>query len=235
MHNIRRSFPAKFKLKVIKFAEEYGNRKAGREFDVDEKSVRSWRKSKKVLITMRPQKRARRCKVASWPELEQELKKWVLHQRGEKRKVSTISIRLKAIQMATEKFISNFTGNSKWCYSFMKRNGLSMRAITSQGQALPIDWEEKVAVFHVFMDKLKNVDLAQFGNMDETPLSFDIPDTRTVDLKVTRDIELTTTGAEKCNFTVILCVTADGGKCDPMVIFKRKTIPKEDFPNGIIV
>jgi hypothetical protein len=203
---------------------------------VDEKSVRSWRKSKKVLIAMRPQKRARRYKVAPWPELEQELKKWVLHQREEKRKVSTISIRLKAIQIATEKCISNFTGNSKWCYSFMKRNGLSMRAITSQGQALHIDWKEKVAVFHAFMDKLKNVvDLAQFGNMDEIPISFDIPDIRTVDLKGTRNIELITTGAEKCNFTVILCVTADGGKRDPMVIFKRKTIPKEDFSNGIIV
>jgi hypothetical protein len=61
------------------------------------------------------------------------------------------------------------------------------------------------------MDKLKNVvDLAELGNMDEIPVSFDIPDTRTVDLKGTRDIELTTTGAEKCNLTVILCVTADG-------------------------
>jgi transposase-like protein len=58
MPNIRRSLPAKFKLKVIKYAEEHGNRKAGREFDVDEKSVRSWRKSKKMLIAMHPQKRA---------------------------------------------------------------------------------------------------------------------------------------------------------------------------------
>jgi hypothetical protein len=34
---------------------------------------------------------------------------------------------------------------------------------------------------------------------------------------------------------VILSVTADGHKCEPMVIFKRKTMPKEKFPEGIIV
>ena len=32
-----------------------------------------------------------------------------------------------------------------------------------------------------------------------------------------------------------LCVTADGSKLPPFVIFKRKTIPKEKFPKGIIV
>ena len=51
----------------------------------------------------------------------------------------------------------------------------------------------------------------------------------------TVDVTLKTKGNEKCNFTVVLCVTADGGQCDPMVIFKRKTIPKEPLPQGIVV
>jgi hypothetical protein len=37
---------------------------------------------------------------------------------------------------------------------------------------------------------------------------------------------------EKSN---ILYVTADGKKIPPMVIFKRKTIPKEKLPSGIYV
>jgi hypothetical protein len=34
---------------------------------------------------------------------------------------------------------------------------------------------------------------------------------------------------------VMLCITSDGTKLPPMAIFKRKTIPKEKFPKGIIV
>ena len=59
---------------------------------------------------------------------------------------------------------------------------------------------------------------------DEVPMSFDMPGIFTVDLKGAQDIKISTTGSEKCNFTIILCVTADGGKLHPMIIFKRKTI-----------
>lgn len=44
-----------------------------------------------------------------------------------------------------------------------------------------------------------------------------------------------TTGAERQRCTVMLSVTADGRKLPPYVVFKRKTLPKESFPNGIIV
>jgi hypothetical protein len=76
--------------------------------------------------------------------------------------------------------------------------------------------------------------------MDEVPVSwipvsFDITSNYTVDEKGSQDIRISTTGNEKCNFIVVLCVTSDGGKCTPMVIFKRKTMPKETFPKGIIV
>ena len=38
----RRSYEAKFKLQVIAFAENKGNRAAGREFSVSEKIIRDW-------------------------------------------------------------------------------------------------------------------------------------------------------------------------------------------------
>ena len=50
--------------------------------------------------------------------------------------------------------------------------------------------------------------------MDEVSVSFDIPDTRTVDEKGKKDILIKTTGNEKYNFTVILTVTADGKNVD---------------------
>ena len=37
-------------------------------------------------------------------------------------------------------------------------------------------------------------------------------------------------------FTVVLCMTADGVKQPPMIIFKNlKKVPKERFPEGMIV
>ena len=48
-------------------------------------------------------------------------------------------------------------------------------------------------------------------------------------------MNIKTTGNEKNRFTVMLACTADGGKLPPFIIFKRKTMPKEEFPPGVIV
>jgi hypothetical protein len=34
---------------------------------------------------------------------------------------------------------------------------------------------------------------------------------------------------------VVLSVTSDGKKLPPLVVFKRKTLPKGDFPKGILI
>ena len=50
--------------------------------------------------------------------------------------------------------VENFKGTNGWCTRFMKRNNLSMRAVTSVGQSLPADWEEKKNHFY-FLLKIK--------------------------------------------------------------------------------
>lgn len=83
-----------------------------------------------------------------------------------------------------ENGIVGFKSGGSWCDRFMRRNCLSVRAVTSVGQKLPADWEEKAAEFRIKVSKCKvDVELSQFGNMDEISGSFDIPDSRTVDLK----------------------------------------------------
>jgi hypothetical protein len=52
--------------------------------------------------------------------------------REQKKGVSTVTIRLKAKEMAQQKPISDFKGNFKWCYNFMKRKRSS--------SSLPTDW-----------------------------------------------------------------------------------------------
>ena len=49
MASKRTSYTAAFKLKVIETAEKCGNRATGREYSVNEKLVRDWRKKKAEL------------------------------------------------------------------------------------------------------------------------------------------------------------------------------------------
>jgi hypothetical protein len=59
-----------------------------------------------------------------------------------------------------------------------------VRFSTSVGQKLPSDWEAKVAKFRLYLrENLFGVDSCHFGNMDEVPVSFDMPSSRTVNLK----------------------------------------------------
>jgi transposase-like protein len=235
----RKSYTAETKLKILAFAEIHGYRAAGREFDCDDKSIREWRNDKEVLKVLPKNKRARRGRSAVWPEIEDYLKAWIIEKRSKdvNRRVNTIDIRLEAMKFANQNQISNFKGTSKWCYNFMKRHNLSVRATNSVGQNLPNDWEAKVAEFKTFIRKdSSNIHSSQIGNFDEVPVSFDMPGNYTVDFKGTKHIKISTNWAEKSNFTVVLCITADENKCDPFVIFKRKTIPEEvKDVKGIIV
>lgn len=77
----------------------------------------------------------------------------------------------------------------------MKRNSLSVRAVTSVGQRLPANWEQRVAEFRTFLtDVRKYVRLKDLGNMDEVPVSFDMPSRYTVDTRGSQDISIATTG-----------------------------------------
>ena len=71
--------------------------------------------------------------------------------------------------------------------------------------------------------------------MDEVPLTFDIPVNRTVERTGTSTVSVRTTGNEKSSFTVVLACQANGQKLPPMVVFKRKTLPKENFPAGVVI
>ncbi len=74
------------------------------------------------------------------------------------------------------------------------------------------------------------------GNADETPIYFDMPRAATVNEKGSREVKVLSTGYEKLRVTVMLCVTADGGKLPPYIILKRTLVPKnEKFPTDVIV
>ncbi|KAE9548780.1 hypothetical protein FO519_008009 [Halicephalobus sp. NKZ332] len=231
----RKSYTAAYKFRVVKYSDDRGVLEASCHFAINDRLIRKWRNNRDLLIAAKPMRRANRSPNAMYPELEKELKKWILEERAVKRSVSTVRIRTQAILMGKEKGYAGFTASPNWCYKFMKRNGLSVRATTSTGQHLPEDYIRKREDFRNFVfDETMEVQPGDWGNMDEVPVSFDMPRRFTVDEKGKEDIFITTTGSEKNSFTVVLAVASNGSKCLPFIIFKRKTVPK-GLPQGVVV
>ena len=114
-----------------------------------------------------------------------------------------------------------------------------MRARTKHAQKLPSQLKDKEEVFQGYIiqeHKKHDFDLSQIGNVDETPVSFDLLLNYRVDRKGIKTVFVKTTGHEKCCFMVILCCLADGTRLPPTEIFKCKTLPKDaKFPSGVIV
>ena len=152
MASKRHSYSTELKRKAVDFAENNGNRAAGREFKVDECMVRRWRKAKTSLAKLPSKMKARRSGKPHWPQLEEDLKEFVLGKAG--RGLSTVVIRARAKQMAKDRGIADFIGGPSWCHRFMRRNGLSVRASTTvAGQRLPNNWEDLMTNFVDFTDR----------------------------------------------------------------------------------
>ena len=77
--------------------------------------------------------------------------------------------------------IQDFKAGPSWCFRFMRRKNLFIRARTTLCQ-LPADYQEKVENFHKFVEtKIQGNSIGPDDiNMDEVPLTFDLPLTRTV-------------------------------------------------------
>ncbi|TWW74536.1 hypothetical protein D4764_14G0005390 [Takifugu flavidus] len=105
--------------------------------------------------------------------------------------------------------IEHFQGGPFWCFRFMRRRHLSIRARTTVAQRLPADYQERVAIFRTYCrDKITAP--SHITNMDEIPLTFDIPLTHTVEKKWTSMVVIRTTGHEKSSFTVVLGCHGNG-------------------------
>lgn len=235
------SYKAGFKLKAVDYALEHGNRAAGRHFGVEEVRVRYWRKQHdKLRATNRERRAFRGPKTGKFPRVEEEVLQYVRDLRKEGCVVSHEMIRTHARACARKHGIPStaFKASNGWTTRFMRRNGLCLRRRTSLCQRLPPCYEQKIVDFHKFVIRLRRdrqFVLSQIGNADQTPVNFDMPMSRTVEQKGAHSVLVKTTGAEKQRFTVMLAITADGRKLPPYVIFKRKTVPKVNFPCGIHV
>jgi hypothetical protein len=100
------------------------------------------------------------------------------------------------------------------------------------------EYETKILQFHTFVTALRNkscFELGQVGNMDEVPLTFNVPPNKAVDMKGAKLITIKTYGHEKTHYTVVLACCAEGTILPPLLIFKIKIMPSDKIPERIFI
>src|SRR3954451_10038643 len=103
---------------------------------------------------------------------------------------------------------------------FMSRYDLSNHRRTTVSQHLPEDLLEKQQSFLSFVLYRRiqyDYPLQFIGNMDETPVAFDLPNSYTLEKYYSNTISIKTTKYERSTFTVVLGCMADGSKLPPVV------------------
>ena len=181
------------------------------------------RAPKKQRIARGRQKAGRRL---SYPkEADDKILEWVLCMRESHLVVSTQMIRDKALALIKQ-HSPTFKASEGWVRKFICRLSLVLRAHTSVAQKLPGDLESKVSAFHdeVKAERWKyNFPKDLIGNMDETPLYFDMVPSHTVK-KGVKEVRVKSTGSGKRRVTIVLACLASGKTLAPMIIFKGKFI-----------
>ena len=137
-----KKYDLKFKLSVVKYAEENSGEAAARRFSVDPKRVRDWRKNKTELqrLSEEDSKRARlpgggRKKASE--ELEINMREWVISKRARHERVSRKMIRAMAKQMyatVSDSRDEEFAASAGWLNRFLRRNNFTCRRRTTIAQ-----------------------------------------------------------------------------------------------------
>ena len=147
MSSKRMKYSAKFKLQVVKFAQESNNCAAGREFCINEKLVRDWRKQVEKLKCMPKNKCSNRGKSCQWPELEDKLLQWIEEQRQSGYIVTRNMLIIKTKAMAAELKLTGFLASNCWGTNFLRRKNLALRQKTKIAQKLPEYLDQKITNF----------------------------------------------------------------------------------------
>ena len=59
--------------------------------------------------------------TAKWPQLENELKRWILSRREENLPISTVAVQIQARLLAYENDVVDFAASFSWISKFMKK------------------------------------------------------------------------------------------------------------------
>ena len=124
--------------------------------------------------------------------IDEKILEWVLFQRESHLAVSSQLLQDKAM-LLVKPHNPAFRGSEGWQRRFMRRHNLVLRAstYTSVAQKLPRDLECKIEEFRQemkFIQPSHNFPPQLVGNMDETPMFFDMVPRCTIDQKGVKQV-----------------------------------------------
>ena len=154
--------------------------------------------------------------------------------------VSCYLLRKEAINKARSSNIprTRFKASKRWTVRFMRRMGLALRRRTTICQKLPKDSEQNLLNYQRYITNLRETGsflMGQMANADETAIYLVMPPNYTLEKKGVKGLLLKTTGCEKLRLTIMPAATADRRKLPPLLILKRKVLPKSvAFPKDVV-
>lgn len=120
----RISYSVGFKLNVVQYAKEHGNRAAGRNFGISESCARRWQKMEETLRKLPYDKRALRGGKTKFPELEKQMQDWIHRNKEVGISVSLDMMQKQAKCFAKDFGMVGFKASENWCKRFLKRHKL---------------------------------------------------------------------------------------------------------------
>ena len=239
----RRCFTMQQKIAAVDTVKALGIVEAAKRAGCARSCLDRWRSEIKTLVSTDRQRNRKRlpCKTPKLQsvEVDTETFQWFEEQRALNNGVNGEMLCRKAQQIAERSGLEDFQAGRGWYRHFMRRHGLSLRMKTTMSPELPSDMKSKVLEWHHQVMRIRQEfdihRLSLMANMDETPIYFDMPYSRTVAVKGSKKVAIRTAGGEKKRVTVVLTVFADGGKAKPLVILRGKRLGKVKVPEGVEV
>ncbi|CAL4239607.1 unnamed protein product, partial [Meganyctiphanes norvegica] len=236
-----KSYTNKFKLLVVELSDKVGgNRKAAELLGCSESNINDLKKQvpdrkdapeNKHTVKLNQQ-------VSKWPEIERRVLAFIDERKANGLRFSRAMLHLEANKAAKDLHIKNFKGSTGWCSKLLRRTNNHILNQTKIIQNPPHQFEDKITEFkRIVIQHLRdcNYQLMCFGNVDETLINMDMIPRSSVNNKGEKTIVMQATGYKNSNYTVVLAAMANGDKLPPMLIFKRKKMPKCTFPKGVVV
>ena len=176
------------------------------------------------------------------PDLESQLKTFVINTRSQHKPLSSKRFLVKAKAVRKELNIDpqSMTLSWGWYRKFLKRNGFSMRKPTSKIVKPFSEIENLIKQFKETMKEALSSGKYDPGfviNMDETRVTVDSFDKKTINMKGEGHVVVKSTGSSKEGITVALSVSMSGTKLDAFVIWPNagKRQLKILYPNNLYI
>ena len=233
------------KLKIIEYAKHTSRKDAIKKFNVPEQTLSDWFKNESKFLEIKNKNKTTIHKGGNLlnPEIEKKLISHIEFNRKLLNPITTISLVIKLMELWPERENFSLHTNLKYIYDILKRNNFSIRCKTHVGQPLPDNCFYITSKFlnKIWSDrKYWSIDSFLIGNLDETPIFFNMIENRTVSFKGLKTVTIKTQNQDKCRCSVLLAITADGNKLPRLILFmakeagkvEKKLLKNENVING---